>query len=461
MSFKREKIKDFYLLSTDVENIFINEYMPEAPGEYVKVYLYGLLYSQYQEDMTYKEMGKQLKLTSKQIEEAWDYWAGMGVIEKKHQKGSFSSEYDIEFKNLRSLMYGIENDGEYSAIDFSKFDIAKLTSEKVVDLLNASGISEFIRQRPYDIVPDTRITPRDIFVSAVSKMPLASDFGIVSKGREEFFSAGIEAFAKIAPVHIGISPEQNDSFISKISCADINIFKGPNPSGNVGVQINNTYPVNKGDIVWTIGAEEVIFFGKLLLTGRLDFTRRIALAGAEVKEPQYYNIVIGSRLTPLLEGKLKHTEHIRVINGNPLVGKKAAIDGYLSAKSTEVTVIPEGDDVNELLGWISPRLNEFSTSHSYLSWLFPKKKYNLDARIKGGERHIIMSGEYDRVFPMDIYAGYLVKAIIAKDIDRMEGLGIYEVAPEDFAVAEFVDSSKLELQRIVREGLDYLRSEMS
>lgn len=359
------------------------------------------------------------------------------------------------------LSVRIENDGEYSAIDFSKFDIAKLTSEKVVDLLNASGISEFIRQRPYDIVPDTRITPRDIFVSAFSKMPLASDFGIVSKGREEFFSAGIEAFAKIAPVHIGISPEQNDSFISKINCANINIFKGPNPSGNVGVQINNTYPVNKGDIVWTIGAEEVIFFGKLLLTGRLDFTRRIALAGAEVKEPQYYNIVIGSRLTPLLEGKLKHTEHIRVINGNPLVGKKAAIDGYLSAKSTEVTVIPEGDNVNELLGWIRPRLNEFSTSHSYLSWLFPRKKYNLDARIKGGERHIIMSGEYDRVFPMDIYAGYLIKAIIAKDIDRMEELGIYEVAPEDFAVAEFVDSSKLELQRIVREGLDYLRSEMS
>lgn len=245
------------------------------------------------------------------------------------------------------LSVRIENDSEYSAIDFSKFDIAKLTSEKVVDLLNASGISEFIRQRPYDIVPDTRITPRDIFVSAFSKMPLASDFGIVSKGREEFFSAGIEAFAKIAPVHIGISPEQNDSFISKINCANINIFKGPNPSGNVGVQINNTYPVNKGDIVWTIGAEEVIFFGKLLLTGRLDFTRRIALAGAEVKEPQYYNIVIGSRLTPLLEGKLKHTEHIRIINGNPLVGKKAASDGYLSAKSTEVTVIPEGDDVNE------------------------------------------------------------------------------------------------------------------
>jgi hypothetical protein len=134
--------------------------------------------------------------------------------------------------------------------------------------------------------------------------------------------------------------------------------------------------------------------------------------------------------------------------------------GFLAAHATEVNVIPEGDDNAEMLGWIMPRLKEFSTSRSYFSWLKPKKtEYTMDARIKGGERHMIMSGEYDRVFPMDIYAGYLVKAIISGDIDRQEALGIYEVAPEDFALAEFVDSSKLELQRIVREGLDILRKE--
>ncbi|MGN1213484.1 MAG: NADH:ubiquinone reductase (Na(+)-transporting) subunit A, partial [Bacteroidaceae bacterium] len=229
---------------------------------------------------------------------------------------------------------------------------------------------------------------------------------------------------------------------------------------NVGVQINHISPINKGEIVWTIGAEELIFIGRLIETGKVDLTRTIAVAGTEVKEPSYYKAIVGMSLKTLLEGKLCHSQHIRIINGNPLVGKVAGISQYLSARATEVTVIPEGDDNNEVLGWIMPRLNDFSKNRSYFSWLQGRKKYNLDARIKGGERHIIMSGEYDRVLPMDIYAGYLIKAILTADLDRMEMLGIYEVAPEDFAVAEFVDSSKLELQRIVREGLDLLRKEL-
>ena len=154
-------------------------------------------------------------------------------------------------------------------------------------------------------------------------------------------------------------------------------------------------------------------------------------------------------------------EHVRIIDGNPLVGKKVTSADFLSAHATEVCAIPEGDDVNELFGWIMPRFNQFSTSPSYLSWLMGNKKYDLDCRVKGGERHMIMSAEYERVFPMDIYPSYLVKAIVAGDIDRQEALGIYEVAPEDFAVAEFIDSSKLELQRIVREALDILRKENS
>jgi Na+-transporting NADH:ubiquinone oxidoreductase subunit A len=169
---------------------------------------------------------------------------------------------------------------------------------------------------------------------------------------------------------------------------------------------------------------------------------------------------VGQSLEGLLNGRLEEG-HNRIINGNVLTGKKCSEKAFLNAHATEVTVIPEGDDVHELLGWIAPRFNEFSTSRSYFSWLCPKKEYTLDARIKGGERHMIMSGEYDKVFPMDIYPEQLIKAIIAGDIDRMEALGIYEVAPEDFAVCEFVCSSKMELQRIVREGLDMLRKEMA
>ena len=208
-----------------------------------------------------------------------------------------------------------------------------------------------------------------------------------------------------------------------------------------------------------MGAEEVIFVGRLMLTGKVDLTRTVALAGSEVKAPAYYQMKVGQKLTSLLDGKI-NTEDVRIINGNVMTGVKTTADSFLAAHATEVNVIPEGDHADEFLGWISPRLNTFSTHRSYFSWLLGKKKeYIMDARVKGGERHMIMSGEYDRVFPMDIFAGYLVKAIIAGDIDRQEALGIYEVAPEDFAIAEFVDSSKLELQRIVRQGLDILRKE--
>ena len=199
--------------------------------------------------------------------------------------------------------------------------------------------------------------------------------------------------------------------------------------------------------------------GRLMKTGKVDFTRTIALAGSEVKAPKYYKVKVGQKLSTLLAGQVAEGD-VRVINGNPMTGVKTCKDGFLAAHATEVTAIPEGAEADEMLGWIMPRFSQFSTHRSYFSWLFgSKKEYVLDSRVKGGERHMIMSGEYDKVFPMDIYAGYLIKAIITGDIDRQEALGIYEVAPEDFAIAEFVCSSKLELQRIVREGLDILKKE--
>ena len=227
----------------------------------------------------------------------------------------------------------------------------------------------------------------------------------------------------------------------------------------MGVQINHIAPVNKGEIVWTVEPTAVIFFGRLFLTGKVNLTRTIAVAGSQVIDPSYSDVLVGTKLEDILKNRIVATEHIRILNGNPLTGCKDSLDGYLGAHTSEVTVIPEGDNADEMLGWIMPRTDEFSTSRSYLSWLFKGRQYDLDARIKGGERHMIMSGEYDRVLPMDIYAEYLIKAIISGNIDRQEELGIYEVAPEDFALAEFVDSSKLPLQEIVRKGLDILRKE--
>lgn len=347
--------------------------------------------------------------------------------------------------------------------EFKNFDVknlAQASADDVKNILLESGIFAFMRQRPYDVIANPNDTPKAIFISTFSKMPLAANFSFVAKGMEQDFKLGVRALARIAKVHIGICPEHINSELLPIEEAEVSVFDGPNPSGNVGVHINHVSPVNKGEVVWTMGAEMLVVLGRLLRTGKLLLTRRIAVAGACIKAPQYVETIMGAPLADLLKNQLSATEHVRIINGNPFVGYKSNINDFLGAFSTELCAIPEGDNVNEAFGWIAPRLNDFSTSRSYFSWLLGKKHaYNLDCRIKGGERHMIMSAEYERVFPMDIYPSYLIKAIITGDIDRQEALGIYEVAPEDFAVAEFIDSSKLELQRIVREGLDVLRKE--
>ena len=356
-----------------------------------------------------------------------------------------------ERRKLQSVR--VKPDGSGAAREFD-------TKGDVKALLLESGLFGFFRSRPYDVTANPEDKPKAIFVSAFNSMPLAQDFEVALKGHETEFQAGIDALAQLAPVYLGISAQQTSSALTVAKQCEVNVFDGPAPAGNVGVQINHVWPINKGEVVWTLGAEEVIFVGRLMKTGRVNLERTIAVAGSEVKKPCYVKALVGQKIDSLLEGQIDTEKHLRIINGNVMTGLKTSADGFLAAHATEINVIPEGDDNAEMLGWIMPRFNEFSTSRSYFSWLLGKKReYVLDARVKGGERHMIMSGEYDKVFPMDIYAGFLVKAIIAGDIDRQEQLGIYEVAPEDFAIAEFVDSSKLELQRIVREGLDILRKE--
>ena len=360
----------------------------------------------------------------------------------------------------RVLSVVVESDGKFESVEYKAKDVLSLSAGKVkADLLKA-GLFAFMRQRPYDVIANPADAPRAIYVSAFNTKPLAVDFEVALKGNEEDFQTGLDALSRIAPVHLGICACQKSTALLVAKNVATTVFKGPHPAGDVGVQINKTAPVNKGEIVWTIGAEEVIFIGRLFNKGKVDFTRTIAVVGSEVKNPSYSKVVLGASLSTLLEGRLCDKNELRIIDGNVLTGKKTTADSFLGAFSTEVTVIPEVLGGDEMLGWIAPRFSMFSTNRSYFSWLTPKRKYAIDARIKGGERHMIMSDEYSKVFPMDIYPEFLIKAIITGNIDKMEQLGIYEVAPEDFALCEFVDSSKLELQRIVREGLDKLRAEM-
>ena len=354
----------------------------------------------------------------------------------------------------------VEADKDQQYVDFGQKQVASLDGDTVVKALLEAGLFGYINQLPYAVSTTPDQKPRAVFVSALRDMPLAGDFEYELQGNEEDFQTGLTALSKVAPVYLGVGAKQTSKALTEAKNVEVNVFDGPCPAGNVGVQVNNIAPVNKGEVVWTVDPTAVIFFGRLFRTGKVDLRRLVAVAGSEITKPEYAEVLVGQPIADLLEGKLAAKDHVRIINGNPLTGRKATMDDFVGGHTSEIIVIPEGDNVDEMLGWILPRTNDFSVSHSYFSWLFGKnKEYALDARVKGGERHMIMSGEYDKVLPMDIYAEYLIKAIIAGDIDRMEQLGIYEVAPEDFAVAEFVDSSKLELQHIVRQGLDMLRKE--
>ena len=388
-------------------------------------------------------------------------------IDKNHPEVKFVSPVSgvvtsVERGARRKVMnIVVEAAKEQDYVEFGKMEPAKMNAQQVKEALLNAGLFAFIRQRPYDVIADPNVNPKAIFVSAFDSSPLAPDFELALKGEEANFQTGLDALAKMAKTYLSIHVNQKSAALTAAKNVEINVFDGPHPAGNVGVQINHLSPVVKGETVWTIGAEAVLFIGRLMNTGRVDFTRTVAVTGSEVLKPAYCKLKVGALLTDVFKGNVTAGKELRYISGNVLTGKKISANGYLGAFHSQLSVIEEGNDTHEMLGWIMPRFNQFSTSHSYFSWLMGKKEYSFDARIKGGERHMIMSNEYDRVFPMDIFPEYLVKAIIAGDIDRMEALGIYEVAPEDFALCEFVCSSKVEVQRIVRAGLDLLRAEMN
>lgn len=359
------------------------------------------------------------------------------------------------------LAVKVDADATQVFTDFGVKDVKKLSGDEVKAALLEAGLFGYINQLPYDVVTTPDTNPKAIFVSALRDKPLAAEFDFELEGQEKEWQAGLTALSKMAKTYLGIGAKQESvKALAGAEDVEVNVFDGPCPAGNVSVQVNHVSPVNKGEVVWTVDPSAVIFFGRLFLTGKVNLKRTVALVGSEVKQPQYADMLVGEELQTLLSNSYDSKHNVRIINGNVLTGRVTTKDGFLGAHSSEITVIPEGDNADELAGWIMPRFNQFSVNRSYFSWLFGKKKaYNLDARVKGGQRHMIMSGEYDKVIPMDIYPEYLVKAIITGNIDKMEQLGIYEVSPEDFALAEFVDSSKLELQRIVREGLDMLRRE--
>ncbi len=345
---------------------------------------------------------------------------------------------------------------------FSISDIQKTEKQEIVDLMLKSGVWPNIIQRPYGVVANPEETPKSIFVSTFDTNPLAADISFTLKGDENSFQAGINVLTKLTSgkVNVGINSNAGQvSMFSAIKNAEINTISGKHPAGNVGVHIHHIDPVAKGDLVWTVSAYGVVQIGKLFLEGKYDATKIIALAGSEVKTPQYYKTFTGACINKFIDNNVSEQE-VRFISGNVLTGEKIKSDGYLGFYHDQVTVIPEGNQ-SEFLGWILPTINKLSFHKAFglLSFLNSKEKeYVIDTNLKGEHRAFVQTGMFEKVTPMDILPTYLIKAILAEDYDEMEGLGIYEMIEEDIALCEFVDVSKNNLQKILRDGLTLIKN---
>ncbi|MFN3918120.1 MAG: Na(+)-translocating NADH-quinone reductase subunit A [Flavobacteriales bacterium] len=363
----------------------------------------------------------------------------------------------------RILEVKILADQEVKYESFKQGDPSSLSREEIKSAILESGCWGFIKQRPIDIVANPAQTPKSIFISAFDSNPLAPDYDFIVHGHGEDFQTGLNAIAKLTDGKVNLTVRGNikpSEVFTKSKNVVVNQINGPHPAGNVGTQIHHIDPINKGEVVWVINPQDILTIGRLFNQGRFDATRIVALTGSQVKSPKYYRTVIGSNIASITHGQVNEGKN-RYVSGNPLTGETVNSDGYMGFYHNQITVLPEGDEYKFFLtdGWLSPGLNKFSASRAYPTWLMPKKKFTIDTNTNGEERAYVMTGQYEKVFPFDIYPVHLIKSIMINDIESMENLGIYEVAPEDFAICEFVCTSKIDVQDVVRKGLDVIYRE--
>jgi len=356
-------------------------------------------------------------------------------------------------------------DKEVVSEEFKKFsvsDVTKVEKQEVINLMLQSGVWPNIIQRPYGIVANPQETPKSIFISTFDSHPLSPDYDFTLNGEENYFQAGVDVLKKLTPgsVNLGLNGNGEMSPIfTHIKNAELHKFIGKHPAGNVGVQIHHIDPIAKGDLIWTIGPYGVVQIGKLFLEGKYDASKIIALTGSEVKTPQYYKTYTGACINKFIEHNVNDGE-VRFISGNVLTGEKIKSNGYIGFYDQQVTVIPEGKN-SEFLGWILPTTQKLSFHKAFglLSFLNGKdKEYVIDTNLKGEHRAFVQTGVFEKVTPMDVLPTYLIKAIMAEDYDEMEALGIYELIEEDIALCEFVDVSKHDLQKILRNGLELIKN---
>ena len=385
--------------------------------------------------------------------------------DKKNDKICFTAPVSGEIAEVvrgdrrAILAVKILADSETAYKSFNTSGFVDKSREEVVELLLASGLWPFIVQRPYGLLADPSIAPKAIHVSGFDSAPLAADLSISLKGQEANLKTGFEILKKLTEgkVHLNVHATKDSSIYNSLEGVEKTIFSGPHPSGLVGVQINKIDPINKGDVVWTIKPQHVAFIGKFFETGNLDLEQTIVVVGSEIRKPAYYATRLGASVSELLMDNVSN-DNVRVISGNVLTGTKIAQDGYLGYYDNQISLIPEGDHF-EMLGWLLPSYPRPTLSSTFPLFKFFKKTFKVNTNPHGENRAYVVTGQYEKVMPMNIMPQQLIKSVMAKDLELMENLGIYEVIEEDMALCEFVCTSKIDVQRVLSEGLELMAEE--
>jgi Na+-transporting NADH:ubiquinone oxidoreductase subunit A len=370
----------------------------------------------------------------------------------------------IRGEKRKILEVRIKADGSDDVVSVDPIDPTSLSADDVKKVMLENGLWPFLKQRPLDIIANPAVKPKAIFISAFDSAPLAPDYDFILHGQDQDFQHGLNAISKLTDgkVHLTLNGKvPADKAFQNAKNVVINKISGKHPAGNVGTQIHHIDPVGKGEMVFTINSQDVVTIGKFFAEGKFDPTRIVALTGSEAKNRKYFRTIIGTQLTDIVKDNLA-SDNVRVISGNALTGTKVDADGFLGFYDSHITVLPEGDEYKFFLtkGWLGPGFDKYSSHRLFPTWIMKNKKYRLDTNMNGEKRGFVVTGEMEKVLPFDILPMQLIKAIMVKDIDAMEQLGIYEIAPEDFALCEYVCTSKIEIQEKIREGLDVIKEEV-
>jgi Na+-transporting NADH:ubiquinone oxidoreductase subunit A len=373
-------------------------------------------------------------------------------------------EQIVRGEKRKLLAVVIKNDKTQESVDFGAHTVSEMSSDQVKELLLKSGLWPSLIQRPYGVVADPALKPKAIFISAFNTAPLAADIEFVLGDQFQNVQTGINALVKLTEggVHLSLcSGNYSSTPFHKLENVITHIFSGKHPAGNVGVQISHISPIQKGETVWTISLMMVAAIGKLFNTGKYDLSRKVAVCGPAAIDPAYVDAVPGISMKEISQFFDNTDNDVRFISGDVLSGENVGAEGYLGFFDNQITLIKEGTE-REVLGWAKPfRCHLFSSSWTYFSWLTPNKKYDMDTNLHGGVRAFVETREFSKVLPMDLFPIYLIKACLAGDIEKMEQFGIYEVLPEDFALCDYVDPSKNDIQAIIADGIEMMRKEMA